>query len=91
MRKYKDLAWWDFVDYMEEKLAEGPEKELYFEFLDELRLRFLESVSEGASYKYQNKAQELVKLFKAKNVEDAARFSEQDSADFERIASEIVK
>lgn len=91
MRKYKNLGWWDFIEYMEEKLAEHPEKELYFEFLDEIRLRFLESVSEGASFKYQNKAQELVELLKLNSSEDTVKLSEQDLVDFQRIASEIVK
>lgn len=59
LRRYKKLSWWDLVEIIDQvKISEVQESEL-IELVDELRLRLLESVSEGGSFKVIKKANEL--------------------------------
>ena len=56
LSKFRKLDWWGFVEYMEMSLAKKPECKVYLEFIEELHLRSLNSVSEGGSYKIKKQA-----------------------------------
>ncbi len=70
IRKYRKLDWFDFVDTMTRALNKNPGKEIYIEFIDELRMRKLESLSEGATFKMKAKGRELLSLFEERMKED---------------------
>jgi hypothetical protein len=88
VRRYKKLGWWDLLDQIDLQLKESPEKEVYIEILDELRMRLLESVSEGASFKLKAPAERIINEFKVRmdsddNFANSSDFKEvQELADF---------
>ncbi len=90
VRRYKKLGWFDLLDKLEEELGENPDKERYFDFLDEFRMRLIESVSEGASYKLRTPTADLVERFKKRQRIDEAFASLDDVQEFERIAADII-
>ena len=89
MRKYRKLDWFDFIDTMTRALNKKPEKEIYIEFIDELRMRKLESLSEGAAFKMKTKARELMTMFEERMAE--ANFAgEEDLAQVKELIEDIL-
>tara|TARA_R110000868_G_scaffold258137_2_gene515373 strand:- start:45 stop:299 length:255 start_codon:yes stop_codon:yes gene_type:complete len=64
IRRYKKLSWFDFVDIIDQQLALSPGRDIYFELMDELHWRLVESISEGASFKLKAQAQKVLQHFK---------------------------
>lgn len=91
IRRYKALGWFDLLDKLEEELSKDPPKERYFDFLDEFRMRLIESVSEGASYKLRNPTLALIERFQQRQAEDPVFASETDRLEFQELASQIIK
>lgn len=90
IRKYKRTDWFDFLDRMELELSKSPERQVYFEFMDELKMRKLESISEGGIYKLKIPASVLLSKFKERITKDNSFASAQDFEDFEQIAESIL-
>lgn len=89
-RRYKKLLWFDFLDQMEVELKRFPSKEKYIELLDEIRLRRLESVSEGGTYKLKAPAKELFSKFERRMSEDQSFASTEDLNDCKNILEDIL-
>lgn len=66
IRRYKKLLWFDFLEVMNQQLEEKPDKVIFFELLDELRMRLLESISEGANFKLKAPAIRLLQEFETR-------------------------
>ena len=56
MQRFGDLDWFDFIDLVKEKLEKKVGFRTCLEFLDELYLRKIDSVSEGATFKIKAQA-----------------------------------
>tara|TARA_R110000868_G_scaffold117600_12_gene312426 strand:+ start:38980 stop:39234 length:255 start_codon:yes stop_codon:yes gene_type:complete len=63
IRRYKKLSWFELVDIIDEQLKSAPARDIYFDLMDELHWRLVESISEGGSYKLKAQAQKLVEHF----------------------------
>ncbi len=90
IRRYKKLGWFDLLDKISEELGQNPPKESYFRFLDEFRMRLIESVSEGATYKLKGPTQDLLEGFKERRANDSAFASEEEVKEFELLAKDIL-
>lgn len=89
-RRYKKLLWFELLDQMAEELKELPPKERYIDFLDELRMRKLESVSEGGTFKLKAPAKDLVLKFKERMASDKQFSDESSLLDCQRILKDIL-
>lgn len=89
-RRYKKLPWFDFLDQIADELKDLPPKERYIELLDELRMRKLESVSEGGTYKLKSPAKDLVLNFKER-MDKEENFSDDTTlVECQRILEDIL-
>ncbi len=59
VRKFKKMGLWDFIELLETNCFASGDKETYFTYLDEIRMRRIESISEGGNYKLASLAKEL--------------------------------
>ncbi len=78
-RRYRKLDWWSLIEHIDNAVGEDSSTiETYVEILDELRMRILESVSEGSSFKIKKQANRLCDSFKNKfaRPEDLAEISQ---------------
>lgn len=89
-RKFKKLGWWDFLEYMEKQLLNNPSKTEYIEFLDELRLRLLESVSEGGTFKLKAPTEMLKQKFIQRMEVDDDFANSNDLSEVNELASSIL-
>lgn len=62
-RRYKKNDWWDLVTVIEQELERSESLDTYYNIVDELKWRIVESISEGGNFKIRNKASELYVLF----------------------------
>jgi hypothetical protein len=90
MRKYKNLRWFEFLEYTKKELGEKPAPSVYFEILDEIKMRSVESISEGFSFKLKAPTKDLLKQFKTRQENDSSFSSDQEYAEFELIAKTII-
>ena len=89
IREFKKMSLWDFIDLMQENCFSSGKVEIYFLYLDELRLRKIESISEGGNFKLISLAKELKSEF-TKDLEKNAGFAnESELTDFNFIIEEI--
>jgi len=89
IRKYKKLQWFDFLDRIEVELAKSPDKKVYFELMDEIRMRLLESVSEGGTFKLKKPTNNLLERFKKRLDEDSS-FATADDFNELKVLSESI-
>ena len=69
-RRYKKLLWFDLLDVIKKELSKNPDQVVYLELMDEFRMRLLESVSEGGTFKLKVQAKELLTKFEKRLSED---------------------
>lgn len=86
VRRYKKLDWFDFVDRLTYDLDQRPSKELYFELLDEIRMRKMESVSEGGTYKLKSPTKKLLEDFVMRCEKEQDFATEQELNEFKDLA-----
>lgn len=91
IRKYKRNDWWDLLIVIEQELERSPVKETFFNLLDELQWRKVESISEGASFKINAPALKLLERFENKIKEDPSFATSQDLEDFKLTVAAITK
>lgn len=89
VRKFKRMGLWDFIELMEANCYDCHDKELYFTYLDELRMRKIESISEGGNYKLISLAKELEEEFQKEVKANNDFVSESELNDFDFIIKEI--
>ncbi len=64
-RRYRKNDWWDLVTVIEQELDRDRSYRTYYNLVDELKWRLVESVSEGGNHKIKVKAKELLESFLA--------------------------
>ncbi len=89
IRKYKRIDWFDFIELIEKEFSNQPPKQLYFDFQDELRMRVIESVSEGASFKFKAHSKKIMECFKERMQADPSFASSEDYNEFLAITEQI--
>jgi|GEM_PF-2469403 len=89
IRKYKKLDWFSFLDQIENTLKTCPDKALYFELQDEIKMRLIESVSEGAAFKFKAQANNLLQKFAARIKENESFATKQDLLEFNQLTESI--
>lgn len=89
IRKYRKLDWFDFVDMKTRLLKKSPGKEIYIELIDELRMRKLESMSEGATYKMGVLGRDILNLFIIRASENSSFASSEDIDNLRNLVEEI--
>lgn len=84
IRKYKKLSTWDFLELVDNELAPGsfPSLEEYISYLDELKMRAYESISEGEIYKIKLRIKRL-----SESAQD--KLSEAEVKNFLELSKEI--
>jgi hypothetical protein len=90
IRKYKRLSWFDFLDQIEKELKDNPDKSVYFEIGGELKMRLVESVSEGAAFKMKAPSKNMLEKFEQRMKDQTSFASEQDYQDFKDLVSEVL-
>ncbi len=91
IRRYKRNDWWDLLIVIEQELERAPVKETFFNILDELQWRKVESISEGASFKINSPAVALLERFEKKMQEDPSFATSEDLDEFKITVAAITK
>ncbi|EQC47360.1 hypothetical protein [Bacteriovorax sp. Seq25_V] len=91
IRKYKRNDWWDLLIVIEQELERSPVKETFIDLLDELRWRKVESISEGASFKINAPAKDLLERFEKMMEENPSFATDEDLQEAKSIVAEITK
>lgn len=85
LREFKKMSYWDFKELLEEKCLGCHDKETYFTYLMEIKMRRIESISEGGNIKLKNLALNLYKEFQNENEQDSEFCSPKDLEEFRYI------
>jgi hypothetical protein len=91
VRRYKKLDWWDFLTVIDQELEKMPAKETYIDLIDELRMRKIESISEGATFKMKAPSKDILERFKNRMSEDQSFASDEDLTEITQLVDEVVK
>ncbi len=90
IRKYRKLDWFDFLDYIEKELEGGPVSQVYFELIDEICIRKLESISEGATYKLKAPSIDILKRFEFRVSKDPSFATEEKVKEFKTLVKSVL-
>ena len=82
IRQFKKMSLWDFIDLLEEKCLGCHQAETYFIYLDEIKMRRIESISEGGNFKLKNLAFQLLAEFENERKSNEQFCSEKEYFDF---------
>ena len=83
------MSLWDFIELMEQNCYASKSKDTYFIYLNELRMRKIESISEGGNYKLISLAKELHREFEKEISNNKEFVNEEELNEFEFIIKEI--
>lgn len=86
IRKYRKLDWFDFLDHIEKELEGEPVCKTYFDLMDEISVRKLESISEGGTYKLKAPSIDLLKRFELRVSKDPSFATEEEIKEFKALA-----
>ncbi|MDB9786723.1 hypothetical protein OAB57_01345 [Bacteriovoracaceae bacterium] len=87
VRRYGKLGWFDFLDQIEIEMNKTHDKSLYFELIDELRMRKIASVSEGGTFKLKKVSTDLLGRLEQRMAEDTTFATLEDHAEFIGLVS----
>lgn len=90
IRRFKTMSLWDFIELMEGNCYGSGDKEVYFTYLDELRMRRIESISEGGNYKLASLAKELKSELEKDIQKNSSLLSDEELKEFNFIIEEIT-
>ena len=90
LRKYRKLDWFDFLEYVEKELEGEPACKVYFEIIDEICVRKLESISEGATYKLKAPSLDLLKRFEQRVSKDGSFATKEEIEEFKTLVKSIT-
>ncbi|MGB0454983.1 MAG: hypothetical protein ACPGJV_14830 [Bacteriovoracaceae bacterium] len=82
IRQFKRMSLWDFIDLMEENCLNSGKATTYFMYLDEIKMRRIESISEGGNVKLKKLANQLLQTFKEEKNKDSEFCTDQEFNDF---------
>ena len=90
VRQFKKMSLWDFIDLLSSKCHGCGDQEIYLMYLDEIKLRRIESISEGGNLKLKSLATELLTEYE-KEVSLKSDFAtEQEIKEFKYIVTNEV-
>ncbi len=90
VRQFKKMSLWDFIDLMNEQCIGSGKKETYFLYLDEIKLRRFESVSEGGDHKLRSLAKELLQAYQEEMLKNPDFSNPNDFQDFQSIVENEI-
>lgn len=90
-RKYKRLLWFELVELVEESLSKKTDFESYIEYIDELKMRLVDSISEGLSYKVKGLAVKISNSFEIRTKEDEGFASSDQQEEFRRLLKDLLE
>lgn len=90
VRQFKKMSLWDFIDLMQDQCLGCGESKTYFMYLDEIKMRRIESISEGGNYKLHTLALELLGEFKKEFSVDSTFCSTEEMAIFKTIVESEI-
>ena len=90
VRPFQKHDWFEFLEIIEKSLQEKASSEQCFALIDELYMRKVDSISEGASYKLKSPAKNLLNYFQARQAEDTNFSSEKQLEEFCKQAHYIL-
>lgn len=88
-RRYRKNDWWDLVTVIQQELERDSSYKTFFNLVDELKWRLVESVSEGGNHKIKVKGQELKELY-TKGCTDADGLSDLQKEEINAIFDFIL-
>ena len=90
IRPHQDLDWFDFLDLIEKDLASSPTYAVISELIDEIYMRKLDSVSEGASYKLIAPCKKLWEYIQQRKHDDHEFCTNQEHKDLESMVKTVI-
>ncbi len=90
VRQFKKMSLWDFIDLMESQCFGCAKSATYFMYLDEIKMRRIESISEGGNYKLRSLAQQLLEEFQKELHRDSSFATSEELKSFTTIAKEEI-
>ena len=90
IRRFKKMSLWDFIDLMNEQCLNCGDRETYFLYLDEIKLRRIESVSEGGDHKLRSLAKELLHNYEEEMKKSSDFSNSEDYQSFKFIVENEI-
>ena len=84
------LDWFDLIDLIEESITQNAAETKYFDIIDEIYMRKVESISEGATYKMKKPTKQLWDHYQQRMNEDPNFSTTERSNEFARQAKLII-
>lgn len=83
IRHFKKMSLWDFIELLENNCLGCHKAETYFIYLDEVKMRRIESISEGGNLKLKKLAEQLLTEFKKEKDANEQFCSDKELQDFQ--------
>jgi len=90
VRQFKKMSLWDFIDLMEQQCFGCAKSSTYFMYLDEIKMRRIESISEGGNFKLRSLAAQLLAEYKKELKMNPSFSSAEDLASFTAIVENEI-
>lgn len=90
IRQFKKMNLWDFIELMQSNCLNCGEAKTYFMYLDEIKMRRIESISEGGNHKLKNLALELLESFQNEISKNPDFCSEAELNEFQYIVENEI-
>jgi hypothetical protein len=90
LRQFKRMSLWDFIDLQSSRCYGCGDQKTYLIYLDEIKLRRIESISEGGNLKLKSLAEDLLREYKKELSLSPDFATEQEMNDFKYIVRNEV-
>ena len=90
VRQFKKMSLWDFIYILTKKCYGCGDQDTYFMYLDEIKLRKMESISEGGNYKLKSLAYDLLKEYEKELSLNPDFATEKEIKDFKYIVTNEI-
>ena len=90
IRQFKKMSLWDFIYLMHGQCVGCGKSSTYFMYLDEIKMRRIESISEGGNLKLRSLAIELLGEFKKEIAVNSSFCSPVDLSEFTTIVEDEI-
>lgn len=90
IRQFKKMSLWDFIELMESQCFGCAKSATYFMYLDEIKMRRIESISEGGNFKLRSLALQLLEEFQKELGRDPSFASSEELSSFTTIAKKEI-
>ena len=89
VRKYKKISTLRFLELIDIEMKHTPTLEEYIAFFDELKMRKLESISEGEIFKIKRQAKNLLEHIEARIASEPEWSGTSAHENFRKLAAEV--